>query len=322
MRRHRPHLVSVTLIATAAIGAVAAPVVGASNPDQPLRSIKILEMPMKDVQLVQSTFNKVCTGEGDALTCTAEIGHVDVEERDIVDVVDTKTGTPGYLSALCTTTLTGTTITYQNAPGVTDAAANTTCGFHIALRDGRTAIGYRQQQRRIREGRQESIVTISIMSSTDRAWIDVGGGTEVVVMTSPWEESPPISQDSAKRLEAGGSPRVRRERAVTVVLKKVPRARAWFTSITSIAPSNRDLPVRVTTFPGATCVGAIRGPRTITLTPAIANAKGLATMGTIEAGELAPDATWTATATCRSGSGSNGASAVAKTRFATREIPS
>ncbi len=312
-------------LAVAALAALP-PTADAVGAHGPLTALELDRMPLEGSSLVNGTHNKVCTGEGDSFTCIADVGNFSLDETDWVGVTDTRTGARGTFAVRCQTVIVGTSTSFQNAPGTTTARGETACVVDIAMRDGRMAIGVHRVRHVIENGSRRIFSSIDVVRSNDRAWMDLSFGTVIDEGSAPWPEPAPLSQDSAKRHEAGGFPSAPRARnadgtePATIAFKQRRRTPGWFASIGSIVPSNRSFPVRVVTIPGARCTGAITGRATIPLPPAIANAKGVASMGAIAPGTLAPGARWTAKATCTRRDGAR--HAVVRTTFTTHEIPS
>ena len=319
-------IVGIAVALAVAVLVTLPPAANAVGAHGPLTALKLDRMPLEESSLINGTLNKVCTGEGESFTCIADVGNFSVDETDWVGVTDTRTGARGTFAVRCQTVIVGTTTSFQNAPGTTVARGETACVVDIVMRDGRMAIGVHRVRHVIENGSRRIISSIDVVRSNDRAWMDLSFGTVIDEGSAPWPEPAPLSQDSAKRLDAGGNPGSPRTRTAdgtepaTIAFKQRRRMPGWFASIGSIVPSNRSFPVRVVTIPGARCTGAITGRTTIPLPPAIANAKGVASMGAIAAGTLTAGARWTAKVTCTRRDGAR--HAVVRTTFTTHEIPS
>ena len=247
-------------------------------------------------------------GEGDARTCTTPIGYDQLGKHDFVDVVDLATGVTGKLDVTCEDIFTGTSIAYQNAPGVVNGSGWDACHMWYVLADGRRGWGEMRQRRFLVNNVQTTEALIRLY--TDEAGVGYGG---MVAQTgsSPWTPPGPLSEEQSPRQgEASG---------IVVAFKRVARPPVRLTSFGTFVPAGQALPVRITAAPGSRCSANAASRRgTVTFGARTTDARGTVTVGRIPAKTLSAKSKWTVTASCTPSAG--GTPTTTNSSFTVREL--
>lgn len=259
------------------------------------------------IELGTPNGERVCTGEGDALTCTQPMG-ISTSYRFNVSITETGTGAPGRMIGGCTVMYAGTTTTYANRNGTQNATGSEDCDLHFVFGADEAWAGM-HEGRVLVDAMETDTFTFTMTRGTGK-FAGLSGSWSMSA-PNPWEVPGPIGSKGepiptvafhAMRAvaQAGTAihPRADGDASIGIPLSTAPHADV--TSLGLLAPTNAAAKAEVAAAAGSTCKGTMTAGKKVIALPAkkVPANSGFVVLKSFPSGALKGVAAWKLHVTC------------------------
>lgn len=296
------------LLPVAAMVACLASGTGPASADSPVLSFTINEsLTNGSIELGTPNGARVCTGEGDALTCTQPMG-ISTSYRFNVSITETGTGTPGRMIGGCSVMYAGVTTTYANRNGTQNATGSEDCDLHFVFGADEAWAGM-HEGRVLVDAMETDTFTFTVTRGTGK-FAGLSGSWSVSA-PNPWEVPGPIGSkgetsvsirphalQAIARAGTAVHPRKDGDEAIGIPLSTAPHADV--TSLGLLAPTNAAAKAEVAAAAGSTCKGTMTAGKKVIALPAkkVPAKSGFVVLKTFPSGSLKGVTGWKLHVTC------------------------